>query len=105
MRNNLKANIIEATFTNGGCSMNTEGIVPTKGYMVAIQGFDNIDAMLNMELQNNQYYGTWLDVEDNNKLYCDISTNYDDIMEAMEYAKLRGELAIFDIEKGCSIYV
>ena len=44
-------------------------------------------------------------MEDNGKVYFDISTNIIDKEQAIELAKKRHELAIFDIENCESIYV
>ena len=93
------------TKKNGGASINRDYKSPAYGYMVAIKNFDSMADMLANKLEHNQYYGTWLDVEDNNKLYCDISTNIIDYKEAVDLAKKRGELAIYDVEQQCSIYV
>ena len=93
------------TRKNGGASINRDYNSPAQGYMVAIKNFDSMNDMLANKLEHNQYYGTWLDVEDNNKLYCDISTNILDYKEAVDLAKKRGELAIYDVEQQCSIYV
>ena len=93
------------TKKNGGASINKQYNSPKRGYMVAVKNFENMADMLANKLEHNQYYGTWLDVEDNNKLYCDISTNIIDYKEAVDLAKKRGELAIYDVAQGCSIYV
>ena len=93
------------TKKNGGASINRDYNSPAQGYMVAIKNFDSMNDMLSNKLEPNEFYGTWLDKEDNNKLYCDISTNIIDYKEAVDLAKKRGELAIYDVEQGCSIYV
>jgi hypothetical protein len=61
--------------------------------------------MLKVELKKNEYYGTWLDVEDNNKLYCDISLNIENKEDALKIAKELDELAIFDLSTLESIYL
>ena len=93
------------TKKNGGASINRDYNSAAQGYMVAIKNFDSMNDMLSNKLEPNEYYGTWLDVEDNNKLYCDISINIIDYKEAVDLAKKRGELAIYDVAQGCSIYV
>lgn len=93
------------TKKNGGASINRDYNSPAQGYMVAIKNFDSMNDMLSNKLEPNEFYGTWLDKEDNNKLYCDISTNIIDYKEAVDLAKKRGELAIYDVEQQCSIYV
>ena len=97
--------IMNLTNLNGGCTINRERVTPTKGYMVGVKGYDTLDNMLKVELKDNEYYGTWKDMEDNGKVYFDISTNIIDKEQAIELAKKRHELAIFDIENCESIYV
>ena len=101
----MKKYIMELTNMKGGCTINRQKMTPKRGYMVGIQGFDNIDDMLRQNLAENEYYGTWKDMEDNGKVYFDISTNIIDKAKAIELAKKRHELAIFDIENCESIYV
>ena len=101
----MKKYIMELTNLNGGCTINRERVTPTKGYMVGVKGYDTLDNMLKAELKDNEYYGTWKDMEDNGKVYFDISTNIIDKEQAIELAKKRHELAIFDIENCESIYV
>lgn len=101
----MKKYIMELTNMKGGCTINRERVTPTKGYMVGVKGYDTLDNMLKVELKDNEYYGTWKDMEDNGKVYFDISTNIIDKEQAIELAKKRHELAIFDIENCESIYV
>ena len=101
----MKKYIMELTNMKGGCTINRERVTPTKGYMVGVKGYDTLDNMLKVELKDNEYYGTWEDMEDNGKVYFDISTNIIDKEQAIELAKKRHELAIFDIENCESIYV
>lgn len=93
------------TNINGGCTINRELDVPKKGYMVGVKGFETLEEMLKEELKENEFFGTWVDVEDNNKIYYDISTNILDKEKALELANTRNELAIFDIANCTSIYL
>ena len=102
----LKKYIEEVTMKNKGISINNNYEIPKNGYMVAIKNCgDSIEDMLKVELKENEYYGTWLDVEDGNKLYCDISLNVENKEEALKKAKELNELAIFDVSTFTSIYL
>ena len=73
--------------------------------MVGVKGFETLEEMLKEELKENEFFGTWVDVEDNNKIYYDVSTNILDKEKALELANTRNELAIFDIANCTSIYL
>jgi hypothetical protein len=101
----LKKYIEEVTMKNKGISINNNYEIPKNGYMVAVKNCNSIEGMLKVELKKNEYYGTWLDVEDNNKLYCDISLNIENKEDALKIAKELDELAIFDLSTLESIYL
>jgi hypothetical protein len=101
----LKKYIEKVTIENKGISINNNYEIPKNGYMVAVKNCNSIEDMLKVELKENEYYGTWLDVEDNNKLYCDISLNIENKEEALKIAEELDELAIFDLSTLESIYL
>lgn len=101
---------IELLKKDGGFSLDTNNKTPKNGYMLAIKGFEktfnikdsNKIMMYCLELKNKilkgQYVGGWFNREDN-KIYIDVSENITDKKEAIKKAKVRNELAIWDIEK------
>lgn len=105
------------TLTNGGCSMSINGIIPTSGYMVGIAGNERILNKQDFNLKNirayvsdkfeklvepNMFIGSW---ENKGKIYLDTSMNISNKEEAIRIARELGELAIFDIENGETIYL
>ena len=87
------------------------------GYMVSLSGYelrvdDNghgwaiITAVLPVyqEIAENRlaYIGLW---KDNDKIYLDISTHVIDRDEAIEFARVNGQIAIWDVENGKEIRV
>lgn len=91
------------TLKNKGISINKKYEIPVRGYMVGIKNFKTLNEMLKVELQENEFYGTWLDVK-TGITYYDISKNIIDYKEAVDLATSRKELAIFDVEQQSSIY-
>lgn len=116
--NNIIGRIKNTTIANGGCSINIGNHKSAdSGYMVAISGNElklSLDNFNEKEIQNyilskdiilnkkDVYLGTWID---NNIVYLDTSICVQDKEEALKIAKSSGELAIYDIEKGESIYL
>ena len=92
---NLYNYIKNMTLLFGGVSVNNKKEVPTKGYMVAIKSFKTLEEMLNYKLNENEYYGTWLDLND--KIYYDISLNVMTLAEAEELGRQRNEIAIYNV--------
>ena len=88
----------------GGISVNDKYEKPVEGYMVAVKNFDTLEEMLSEELRSDEYYGTWLD-ENTGITYYDISRNFLNKEMAILFAKLRRELAIYDITNNQSIYL
>ena len=102
---------------NGGFSINPLGECPKTGYMVSIKDLykislnlidqDDIDFASEIASKISGYIGGWLDTTDSNinNFYMDISVNIQDREKAIEIAKKNGQLAIYDIASGESIYL
>lgn len=56
----------------------------------------------NKAIKNGLYIGGWVD---NNIIYLELSKHYNDKNEALLYASLKNELAIYDIKNSKSIYL
>ena len=97
---NISNYIMQQTKANGGCTINTQYEIPTRGYMVAIKGFNTLEEMMDYKLKPNEYYGTWVD---NGKVYYDVSVNIPTEKQAIILATFRHELAIWDVENNQSI--
>lgn len=87
--------IKEMTQQNGGVSVNAKRESPTKGYMVGIKSFETLEEMLNYKLNENEYYGGWLELND--KIYYDVSLNVMKLEEAEQIARKRDEIAIYNV--------
>lgn len=100
----------------GGFSLNANLVPPISGYMVSRKGMElktnpavgNIEAYLsrywNMVNESSLFFGGWID-ETDGTLYLDVSENVQDKDVAMRLAFARGQLAIYDVENGESIYL
>lgn len=110
-------NIKELAIKNGGFSLNKDGNSPATGYMISCKDLyklnlsdlsnDKLDNAIKEATKIGGYIGGWLDVnsDDKNNFYLDISINVKDKDEAIELAKKNGQLAIYDIASGESIYL
>lgn len=107
----------ELALKNGGFSLNPDGLNATSGFMVSCKDLykinlsdltpDKLDNAIKEVTEIDGYIGGWLDTEtnDDNNFYLDISINIQDRNEAIELAKKNGQLAIYDIASGESIYL
>lgn len=114
-------NLKEITERNGGLTMELTtgkldphatgyyvgGLVPSvtihrnsnaAGYSLTAYGMRNT-APLNI---GRAYLGTWIDT-DTDTVYFDLSEHFTDRTEAMRVARIRGEIAIWDIANGAEI--
>lgn len=114
-------NLKEITEANGGLTMEmfsgkldphatgyyVGGLVPSvtlhrdsnaADYLLAAIGLQNVVPMD----AESVYLGTWIDT-DTDTVYFDVSEHFTDRTEAMRVARLRGELAIWDIANGKEI--
>lgn len=115
MYNELKREIIK----NEGLTVNDElkNANLKNGFMVSIQGYEfvtyNIDKAIKKALEykeiiknkNNCYIGFWVDVQDDNKIYVDISKNINNLRDATKTAKKNMQKAIYNIKDNKSIYL
>lgn len=102
--------ILSKVIKNGGLTLDNKGNEVTKerGYMVSLQGYEvtlalndhNAMAKLAYELQakltqawRGVFIGLWID---QGKLYIDLSEYFVEYGDAIEAAKRREQLAIFD---------
>ena len=100
--------VLEATLNNGGYSENTNN-----RYMVAdslhetiipIQDLtsDTIKEYHNRIINKGLTLGTWIN---ENSCYLDASYGFNDKDQALSFARLHGQLAIYDTELCKSIYL
>lgn len=87
------------------------------GFMVSIMGYEfttyNIDEAIKKSVEykdiikdkNNYYIGFWIDEEENNKIYVDISKNIISKRDAEKTAKKNIQKAIYSIKENKSIYL
>lgn len=87
------------------------------GYMVSIEGYEYItnspiDAIKKMIeyskiIENKQAYfvGAWVDTQDNNKIYIDISKHVKSKQKAQETGRKNKQKAYYDIKNNKSIYL
>ena len=101
----LYERIIKETKENGGCSINSKREKPTSGYMVGVKSFgSDLAEMLNYELEDNEYYGSWINPH-NEEMEFDISINIMDLNEAIEIGNKHNQISIYDLDNDCSIYL
>lgn len=100
---------------NGGHTWGHE-TVPTKGYMVSLKGTErkipldvfnrfnvyNYERLFVLGYSRHLFYGAW--VEKGN-VYLDLSEHIENKELALEVAKLRGQLAVYEIHTMRTIYV
>ena len=110
--------LLDKIFTDGGFSVQVaSGLIPSSGYMVSIQGCEEIyysedvtdDTIPGYITRHNKplllpgsYLGGWID---GCKVYLDVSINLDNLQDALNLARENSQLAIFDLSRGESIYL
>lgn len=106
------------TALNGGFSINKQFEQPTKGYLVSVLDglvFDNISEVNVHELSAfikdniekcslNAFFGGWKD-QTTGKVYFDLSKNIQNLDEALQIAKDKNQLAIWDLNENKEIRV
>lgn len=65
---------------------------------------DNKDVLLDKKANPNKYLGTWLD-ENTGSLWLDVSTNFTNKRAATKAANEAGEIALWDVKRGESVYL
>lgn len=112
---------LKTILANGGATLtkDKEYATMTKGYMVSIPNLwtkvlttdtdyatieKAIDDMSKIVIPNASYVGIWVDTK-NGLIYIDESFHYYDKGITLMLAKEKGEKAIYDIERGESIYL
>jgi|LSQX01.1.fsa_nt_gb hypothetical protein len=110
--------LLNKIFTDGGFSVQVaSGVIPSSGYMVSLQGCEEvyyteevtnytipgyITRHVHQLLLSGAYLGAWLD---GSKVYLDVSINVDDLQAALDLARDNKQLAIYDITRDESIYL
>jgi len=110
--------LLDKIFADGGFSVQVaSGSIPSSGYMVSIQGCeevyysedvtdDTIPGYITRHVKQlllpGAYLGAWLD---GSKVYLDISINVASLEDALNLARNNSQLAIYDISSGDSIYL
>jgi hypothetical protein len=117
MKKHLSNLIYSKTIENQGSSFNLLGETPDKGYMVSYSGAERkvnvlefnqmhveqfIRANLSHLYELGAYIGTWVDTD---VVYIDLSANIGSLDEALKFASDNGQLAIYDVQSGKSIYL
>lgn len=104
---------------NGGATLdnNFKKASVKSGFMVSIQGFEfitnDIKEAIKKGLEYKEvikdkkgyYVGFWIDTNDNNKIYVDISKNIISLRDATKTAKKNLQKGIYDIRKDKTIYL
>ena len=102
----------------GGATLDTDGSNKTDltGFMVSLAGFETKmkRADLNFSIfknylkkakQQKAFAGYWVDHEDYDTLYIDVSVCFKKKSEAMRFAKSQNQLAIYDFKNEKTIYL
>lgn len=119
MNKNILENLKKEVIKNGGLTVNYElkNANLKNGFMVSINGYEfityNIDEAIKKSVEykeiikdkKNYYIGFWIDKEDNNKIYVDISKNISSLRDAEKTAKKNIQKAIYNIKDNKSIYL
>lgn len=100
----LYEEILRLTKANGCCSINRKYEQPNTGYMVGIKSFGSLFDMLNYKLGEGEYYGTWVN-PNNEVIEFDISVNIADLRQAIEIATECNQMAIYDLDNSEDIYI
>jgi len=117
---NLHLAIANNLFSNtahfGGCSINRDFEAPKTGYLVSVKDglvFDNVSTINEHELSifvkdnlsaDNCYFGGWID-QQTRKVYFDLSANFKSMDKAIELAKQKNQIAIWDLNENKEIRV
>lgn len=111
----LKNEILENS--GGTYNANLKNANLKSGYMVSIEGYEYItqdinDAIKKMVeyskiIENKQAYfvGAWVDTQDNDKIYIDISKHVKSKQKAQETGRKNKQKAYYDIKNNKSIYL
>ena len=87
------------------------------GYFVSLNGYEfityNIDEAIKKSVEYKEviknkkdyYIGFWIDEEDNNKIYVDISKHYFKSRDAVAFGKKNCQKAIYNIKDNKTIYL
>jgi hypothetical protein len=109
--------ILKHVQSNGGVTLNKRGKIVSfdSGYQVSFEAgslilkyplpLDRFDYVLETKLQyikRIDYLGVWLN---DNKIYFDVSEHIDDLTDAIEVAKQRNQLAIYNWKLQNSLYL
>lgn len=119
MKNNILEELKKEVLKNKGLTVNAElkNANLKSGFMVSLMGYEfityNIDEAIKKSVEykdiiknkNNYYIGFWIDEEDNNKIYVDISKNIPNKRDAEKTAKKNMQKAIYNIKDNKSIYL
>lgn len=111
---NITGILINLAYMNGGGTIAKKGNLPKKGYLVGVKNiyegpFPEHSGMkaiqFKIELSSNRLFGSWkLEVKDApDVLYIDEVKVYYDFAKALEVAREKGELAIWDISNEVEI--
>lgn len=117
--NNKMIELKNEILKNEGLTINKElkNANLKNGFMVSIMGYEftsyNIDDIMNKMIEykdiikdkNNYYIGVWIDKENNNLIYLDISKNIAKSRDAITEAKRNYQKAIYNIKDNKSIYL
>lgn len=126
----LVVNALDAAQRGEGSSQSARtGKSPDHGYMVGGNGADEVRIPMNwihanrynlttvaekiatvlrteygelLYRESYTYLGSWVH---NGELYFDVAGNFNDLDTAVDFAKARNEIAIWDVERGEEIYV
>jgi len=115
-RRGTLVNFCDNVAKDGGCSYNyNTGLMnPNKGYMVSLDGCEEISKRLtkevltgyivkharDIEINDNIFIGAW---QSDNNIYLDLSINIDSLEKAWTQGMLNGQLAIWDCENSKEI--
>ena len=119
MKNNILEELKKEVLKNKGLTVNAElkNANLKNGFMVSLMGYEfttyNIDEAIKKSVEykdiiknkNNCFIGFWIDEEDNNKIYVDISKNISSRRDAEKTAKKNMQKAIYNIKDNESIYL
>jgi len=111
---NIAGRLINLAYMEGGGTIPKKGFLPKSGYLVGVRNiytgpfpeYEGVKAIqYKIELSSNRLFGSWkLEVKDKpDILYIDEVKVYYKFNRALEVAKEKGELAIWDISKGKEI--
>ena len=111
----IARHLVNGAQTDGGATINHLLKVPRSGYCVGLGGavaldkarpyFDQALAIVDQALADEPRttFGAWVDSEDRNALYIEAVQVFDMEHLAMNVARARGELAIYDLANGVEI--